>query len=185
MGQKKRIAAEKQKVRTMTMKRKKKEKTIGPRSEIKAGRNMGVTHTVKVASWNVRSLRSDAKLKMMDGEFDYKKNYNMDKLGSIIRIMKDKNIWAATLQDTRISSRMCPMEGGWTLISCGKQKKTDGRQAYGVAILLSPAATKLWKADGKWEACPEDKDGQTLSITFPIHPGKGDKGRRLALMVGY
>ena len=59
------------------------------------------------------------------------------------------------------------------------------RDARGVGLLLTPEATKLWKADGKWETGPTDDTGRWMYATFPIQRQKGKRGRRLAVFSVY
>ena len=158
---------------------------IGKRSVTAQPHALGSTVGMVVASWNVRSLRSGTRLKMIEGEFDEMKCYNLDKLQSIQRTMTEKNIWVMAIQDTRLPSKTCNLEGGWTLLSRGRESVVDGRAAHGVALLLSPAATRVWKQDGKWQTSPKDEEGQWLYATFPIQPSRGEKGRRLVIMSAY
>ena len=122
---------------------------IGSRSETSQGRTLGATVGMTVASWNVRSLRAGTHMKMLDGKFDERKCYNLDKLQYIQWTMEDKNIWVMALQDTRLESKTCHLEGGWTLLTRGRENVKDARAAHGVALLLSPAATRVWKQDGQ------------------------------------
>ncbi len=79
--------------------------------------------------------------------------FDEDKEEEIEMRMLQRNLWAATLQETWRIGETTPENGGLILIHYGLSVKPCKRGALGVAIILSSEARKAWERAGSRIIC--------------------------------
>ncbi len=107
-------------------------------NEKKKNKCANAQNSVFFGGWNVRSCVEQSKKEL------------------IIKQLKKYRIQLAALSETCIYDSGVKLINDYTMIYSGLPSTNKTRSAHGVAILLDPSATKVWKNSGsEWEAISE------------------------------
>ena len=122
--------------------------------------NTEVKVKVKIATWNVTSVKHTQVTVNSAGAVDSDRSRSIASILYIINQMLKHDIYVVCLQETRLENKVYRYDGGFVLVN----HNTGNCQHKGVGILLSPAAYVAWRKTN----CKRHFDGEGRSVMVEL-----------------